>query len=160
MKNKVNLFRAGISAFVAGVLSTRWCWAAEEGLGQVGNNETMTLVLAIIKVVGSLAVVVLLLIVAVSLVKKMGLGRGGMQAGGLINVLDTRMIGPKKYVTIVEIAGDCVALGVTDQQINVLTTISSLQKEDRQPVKHFGPMLGKASTMFAAGKGKKEKDAK
>ncbi len=108
--------------------------AAGDGLQLAGNSETMTLVVAIVKVVGSLAVVVGLMLVAMHFVKKLGIGRAMLQSGKLIEVIDSRMIAPKKYVAVVRIADECVALGVTDQQITLLAKVN-----DR-----FPRMMGKA----------------
>ena len=44
-----------------------------------------------------------------------------MHSGGsLVNVLDTRMIAPKKYVAVLKIANEFVVVGITDQHINLL----------------------------------------
>jgi len=100
-----------------------------------GQGETVALLMAIVKVAGSLIVVVGLMLLAVHLIKKIGIGRGSGGDGRMIDVLDTRMIAPKKYVAVVQIAGKCVALGITDQQINLLTRVENAhpRQEDVPP---------------------------
>jgi flagellar biosynthetic protein FliO len=98
--------------------------AMGDGMQLTGNSETLTLIIAIVKVAGSLAVVVGVMLLALHLVKKLGIGRAMLQSGKLIDVIDSRMIAPKKYVALVRIADECVALGVTDQQITLLTRVS------------------------------------
>lgn len=104
--------------------------AAEDGVTLTGNAETMTLAVAIVKVVGSLAVVIGLMVLAMHLVKKLGIGRAMFESGKLIDVIDSRMIAPKKYVAVVRIAGECVALGVTDQQITLLANVDGHFQKD------------------------------
>ncbi len=52
--------------------------------------------------------------------KKMGLGHGSMSKGGLISVLDTRMIAPKKYISVVRVAGEDLAIGISDNNMSLL----------------------------------------
>lgn len=137
--------------------------AATEGVQLAGNSETMTLVIAIAKVVGSLGVVVGLMLAALHFVKKLGIGRAMLQSGKLIDIIDSRMIAPKKYVAVVRIADECVALGITDQQITLLTRVKDhvLDEEQEtvtaQPKKagsSFAAVLGRAAVL--AGKRKVE----
>ncbi|MEN8257738.1 MAG: flagellar biosynthetic protein FliO [Thermodesulfobacteriota bacterium] len=52
--------------------------------------------------------------------KKMGLGHGSPSKGGLISVLDTRMIAPKKYISVVRVAGEDLAIGISDSNLSLL----------------------------------------
>ncbi len=117
-------------------------------------SETTSLLLAIFKVVGSLAVVVALMLAFVFLIKKIGLNQG-LRETSLIRVLDNKMVAPKKYIAIVEIAGKTVSLGVTDHSINLLTEIepsavsnldssSSVSSPASLP-KQFADLLAKAT---------------
>ena len=64
-----------------------------------GEGETVALLLAIVKVAGSLILVVGLMLLAVQLIKKIGIGQGNVRDGRMINVLDSRMIAPKKAIS-------------------------------------------------------------
>lgn len=50
-------------------------------------------------------------------------GLGGFDGG--IRVLTSKLIGPQKYVSLVEIGGEVLALGITAQQITFLTKIEN-----------------------------------
>lgn len=127
------LLAAG-SAWLAPAVAHAADRAAAGGGGALlaGNSETLTLIVAIIKVVGSLAVVVGLMLLAMHFVKKLGIGRAMLQSGKLIDIIDSRMIAPKKYVTVVKIADECVALGVTDQQITMLAKLKDYSLDDAE----------------------------
>lgn len=131
--------------------------AAEEQAG--GNSvttpvldlaQTTSLAMTMMKVFGALLLTVgLMLLIAVWL-RKLGLSRAGLRQGTLINILDTKMIAPKKYVAVVRIAEKTLALGITDQQITLLSPLEGgditgpdIDKEERrQPT--FSSLLGKA----------------
>ncbi len=57
--------------------------------------------------------------------KKMGLGHGSVSKGGLITVLDTRMIAPKKYISVVRVAGEDLAIGISDTSMTLLCKLGS-----------------------------------
>lgn len=88
-------------------------------------RETTSLVTAIFKVLGSLAVVVGLMLLLFFLLKKYGFNKGLSATGSLINVVESRMIAPKKYIAVVEIANKCVAVGITDNSMTLLTDVDN-----------------------------------
>lgn len=88
-----------------------------------GAQETVSLVSAIFKVIGSLGLVLLLLLLFLLLIKKYGMGRLAARSNSLIKVVSTRMIGAKKYVTLLEVGGEFFLVGVTEQQINLLARL-------------------------------------
>ncbi|MEW6426838.1 MAG: flagellar biosynthetic protein FliO [Thermodesulfobacteriota bacterium] len=94
----------------------------------LAGGEPVSLAAAIVKVAVSLAVVIALLVAVVALLRKSGVGQGVVKAGRLINVLETRMIAPKKYVAVVEIGGETLALGITDQQITRLAALPAVER--------------------------------
>ena len=55
----------------------------------------------------------------------MGLTKSGLHQGSFIKLIDSKMIAPKKYVAVVQISGDLLALGVSDQQITMLHHLKS-----------------------------------
>lgn len=62
------------------------------------------------------------------------------------------MVAPKKYITIVDIAGKYVALGVTDHNINTLTNLDATikdqldQQTDNKSVTSFAKLLSNVKT--------------
>lgn len=99
--------------------------AAAAGLG--GRlNATSSLIAAIAKIIGSLAVVLTLMLLLLYIIKKLGLGKGGItKSGSQIKIIETRMVAPKKYIVIAQIAGKVLALGVTENSINMLTDLEN-----------------------------------
>ncbi len=100
---------------------------AEQGYAaELGGKlkETAGLVSAIAKVFGALAVVVALMMLLVIIIKKLGLSNGLTKTGTSIKIIETRMVAPKKYIAIAQIAGKHLALGITDNNINLLTELN------------------------------------
>lgn len=98
-------------------------------------KETASLAIALLKVAGSLLLVVGLMLLLMQGIKKLGLGGAKLKPSSLISILDTRMIAPKKYVAVLEVAEEFVLVGITDQQINLLTKLEkteSLNKTAKQ----------------------------
>lgn len=159
MKNWQNhILRASLAALF---LSLPGLLCAQENPADLG--ESTSLLLAILKVASSLAVVIALMMAFVYLVKKTGINKG-LKDNSLIRVLDNKMVAPKKYIAIVEIAGKTLALGVTDHNINLLSelepaAISSLHTATRVSSsasfpQQFAGFLAKA-TRQKAGRGEK-----
>lgn len=125
--------------------------------------ETGGLFMAIFKVLGSLAVVIGLMMIVVWWIKKLGIGKGVMRKGSLINILDTRMIAPKKYVAVLEVGGEFVVVGVTDQNINFLTrleTETELLRENLPPGSTPPVAMPFAASLTAAVNKFRKKDGK
>ena len=66
--------------------------------------ESASLFTAILKVAGSLGLVIGIMLLIVMLIKKLGLSGQTMRPGSMINILETRMLAPKKYLAVVETA--------------------------------------------------------
>ncbi|RPJ07733.1 MAG: hypothetical protein EHM36_06425 [Deltaproteobacteria bacterium] len=68
-----------------------------------------------------------------------GIERGLSMDSG-IRLLTSRPIAPRKYVSLVEIGGEILALGVSDEQITFLTKIENREFIDRVKASPFsGP---------------------
>ncbi len=122
-------------------LDVNWVLAAEPASDLALNDDTGSLVMAIVKVFSALAVVVGLMLVLLNWVRKLGLGKVSGKPGSMIRVLDTKMIAPKKYVAVLQVPGERIVVGVTDQQINLLTTLgeSGDVDEESAPQQSTGP---------------------
>lgn len=90
-----------------------------------GNQETLSLAAITFKTLGSLIFVVGLMLLLLFWIKKMGLVKSGFRQEGLITVLDSRMLAPKKQVSILEVAGAYLVVGLTEQQITLLATLEA-----------------------------------
>ena len=108
-----------------------------------------SLAIATAKALGALAVVLGLLMLLAAALKKLGLSGQSPQGDGLIKVLETRMLGPKKYVAVLDIAGQTMAVGITDQQITLLTRLEPDEKmlalaRQRPTSSRFASLLSRA----------------
>jgi flagellar biogenesis protein FliO len=99
------------------------------------NEETISLGTAIFKTIGSLVIVIGLMLLLLSWLKKTGLVKTGSRQEGLITVLDNQMLAPKKQVSVLEVGGAYLVVGLTDQQLTLLAT---LEPNDRlREAAHF-----------------------
>ncbi len=123
--------------------------AAADLSGKLSN--TTSLVSAIAKVFGALAVVVALMLLLIYFVKKLGLTNGLAKRGSHIKIIETRMIAPKKYIAIAQIAGKQLALGITDHHITLLTDLDDqiLSTNTNSPDKSPQVSSGDQSLTFA-----------
>jgi flagellar biogenesis protein FliO len=78
---------------------------------------------AALKMLLSLGVVLGLLFVLLRVLKQTPWARKDLGADVSIRVLTTQLIAPRKYISLVEIGGEVLALGVSEAQINYLTKI-------------------------------------
>ena len=139
------------------------CLVNEPALAAAATSpETPSLLSAIVKVFGSLLVVVGLMLVLLYFIKRSGLGSGQGRSGSAIAVLETRMVAPKKYIAIVEIADKCLAIGITDHNINLLADLGPEAKSSlaslmpAKPGASFAGLLSKSMKSWqssASGKG-------
>jgi len=106
------------------------------------NEETISLTTAIFKTLGSLIIVVGLMLLLLFWIRKMGLVRTGSRDEGLITVLDSRMLAPKKQVSVLEVAGTYLVVGLAEQQITLLATLDPNErlKEAAQSRQTFPPL--------------------
>jgi flagellar biogenesis protein FliO len=102
---------------------------------------------SLIKMISALAVVVGIMIAAMYCIKKYMKGVGtGIDDGRFIKILSTRYIGPKCSIMLVDILDSVIAIGLANNQITMLTTISDqkslerlndFEKEKKNPISLF-----------------------
>jgi len=136
--------------------------------GLTGNQETLSLTTTIFKTLGSLTIVIGLMLLLLFWIRKMGLVRVGSRQEGLISVLDSQMLAPKKQVSVLEVAGAYLVVGLTEQKITLLATLdandrlreAALSRKPLAPLPaSFASMLNKASQGISGLKQKKEGSA-
>ncbi len=153
-----SLLLAGL--FLTSPGGVAWAQVQEPATGLALNDDTGSLVMAIVKVFSALAVVVGLMLVLLHWVRKLGLGKLDGKTGSLIQVLDTKMIAPKKYIAVLQLPGERIVVGVTDQQINFLTSLgepdpevdNTARQKSAAPT-NFSKMLRSAEGLFPGNKG-------
>lgn len=76
------------------------------------------------KMLAALAIVIALMIVAAYFIKKYFLhSLPDIGGGALINILSTRHVSPKNSIILVEVLGQVMLVGVSGQQISLLSRI-------------------------------------
>lgn len=96
--------------------SVPWTEPADEAPGE------LALAPLIFKVCFGLGLVVMLAWGTVYLLRRTTLGQGMASTDSAVQVLDRNWLGPKKAIYLVDISGRTLALGVTEEHINVLST--------------------------------------
>jgi len=76
-----------------------------------------------VKMIAALALVIGLLFVSLHVFKRMYKNKLGGQTGDLIRVLASSYVGVKKNVTLVEVPGTVLVLGITNDRITLLSEI-------------------------------------
>jgi flagellar biosynthetic protein FliO len=102
---------------------------------------------SLIKMIAALAVVLGIMIAAMYFLKKFVKGSGtGVDDGKFIKIISTRYIGPKCSIMLMDVLNSIIVVGIANNQITMLTTISDpkslerlndLDREKRNPVSFF-----------------------
>jgi len=85
--------------------------------------ESMTW--AILKMILALGMVCGLLFFMVRFLKRNGMAKRGLAFNHGIRILGTQSIAPQKYISLVEIGGEVLALGISETQVTLLTKIEN-----------------------------------
>ncbi len=125
-------------------------WAAEEAPLAVVTPQfaPMQSMAAIGKLLAAFLIIGALMALLFKVMKKMGLGHGAMSKGGLISVLDSRMIAPKKYISVVRIAGEDLAIGISDNNLSLLCKLGhGASRQEKREIEdlQFAENLEKAN---------------
>jgi flagellar protein FliO/FliZ len=89
-------------------------------------------ILSILKMLSALALVLGLMVVAMFFLRKfMSKTGGGVESDELVKIVSTRYLGPKSSIVILDVLGRVVVVGVTNQQISLLTEIDDRESLDR-----------------------------
>ncbi len=89
---------------------------------QPDADDDLNLTMATIKILVALCVV-LALVVGLALVLKRATYRMRHVGGGTISVMSQVPLGPTQFLTVVDIAGEIVVLGVTEHTVTALSSI-------------------------------------
>jgi flagellar biogenesis protein FliO len=97
----------------------------------------MEMIWAAFKMILAMGIGLAFLYFLIRLTKRLDLSRRASQGENGIKILTSKLIAPQKYVTLVEIGGEVLALGVSAQQVTFLTKI-----ENRERIQEFLPVPG------------------
>ncbi|MBF0169738.1 MAG: flagellar biosynthetic protein FliO [Nitrospinae bacterium] len=119
---------------------------------------------ASVRMVGALAVTVGLFLLGAVLFRKFSgkLSLGAPSGDALVRTLASAPLGPKQRIALVEVAGEVMALGISEDSISFLTSIDDAETADRirrmtAPLPGAGDaaLLASITGAFSGGKGKK-----
>lgn len=85
----------------------------------------MEMTWAIIKMILVLGTILLTLFFLSRLLKGRRMGRGNGAASSGIRVLASQCLAPQKYISLVEVGGEVLALGISEHHISLLTKIEN-----------------------------------
>ena len=100
------------------------------------------------KALGALILIIGLMLFIAAALRKLGLQQGSGGRGELLQVLETKPLGPRKYLTVVAAAGHYFLLGVADQQINLISRLENHEEIERL-LREQGQKGGPGSAGFA-----------
>ncbi len=109
-----------------------------------------------LKMLAALAAVLGGLFVAVYLARRFFQGAGAASGGRLVRVIASHYIGVKKAVTLVEIPGAVLVLGVAGDRITLLSriddpaTLERIQRREPQAAASFGDHLSRLTARMKA----------
>lgn len=86
---------------------------------------------AILKMIVVLGTILLALFLLSRLMRKNRMMTGGSTSGCGIRVLATHSLAPQKYLSLVEMGGEILALGISEAQITLLTKIENKETIER-----------------------------
>lgn len=106
---------------------------AENGLDETAKEAVGSVLPSIFKMLSALVVVLFALYGSVYLLKK-GMGKkfASGKNGCALEVLESTFVAPRKTVSLLRVADRAVLIGITDQQISVLTELSVEQTAELQ----------------------------
>jgi len=94
--------------------------------------ETVPFLSSLVKMLLALAIVLGMMVGSVYFIKKILHSTSpAMDRGTLIRILASRYLGPKNSILVVDVAGQIIVVGLSNQQMNVLTTISDKEVLDK-----------------------------
>jgi len=148
----VNTDRVGADSHTAGQELGRD--AEGENTTQQSNQTLFTSAFpSLVRMISALAIVLVCIYLAMYLLKRM-MGKRYSTSGqpNLLEVLATIYIAPKKTVSLVRVADKSVLVGMTDNQISVLTELDAYQtalieaaQKGQKEKDHFSELLKSAS---------------
>jgi flagellar biogenesis protein FliO len=88
----------------------------------------MEMIWAAVKMVFAMGAGLALLYLLIRFTKRLDLARRSSSPDAGIKVLTNKLIAPQKYISLVEIGGEILALGISAQQVTFLTKIENKEK--------------------------------
>ncbi|MDZ7642542.1 MAG: flagellar biosynthetic protein FliO [Desulfurivibrio sp.] len=93
--------------------------APAESAAMTGGDQ-FSPILPFFKAVGVLLLIIGLMLLVAAIVRKLGMHQGPGGRGELLHIIETSPLGPRKYLAVVEAAGEYFLVGVSEQRIDPL----------------------------------------
>lgn len=122
-----------IFALIAFLLNTLYCTAVFSAPETTINTEP-SMVMASMRVMWGLLVVLGIIFVIYALAKKKFNFLPGSNENSLITIVEARHLMNKKSIYLIDVRGKEYLLGVSDNNINLLSTINKIDQEEFQTV--------------------------
>ncbi len=131
--------------FVVNLTSAVVVWGAESQQ-QLAAEQHQSLIFTGLKMVGALALILGLMLLTLHFLKRYRSCVRSRSPESHVQVLDVRMLAPKKSIALVEVAGERLLLGVGTEQVTMLSRIDSPPRQNNPEVEEQEP--GFASTLL------------
>jgi flagellar biosynthetic protein FliO len=106
--------------------------------------NSVELLPAMVKIFSALAIVIGIMVISLFVAKKvLRRTEGRCEGTDVIKILSTRYVGPKSSIMVVDVAGKVLVVGLSPQNLSLLTSIDDQQSIDRLRPSHG--MAGKSS---------------
>lgn len=112
------------------LLLPHFVFAEQDGTGQATSPALrppelggLEATFSIIKILAAFLVVAGVMALVFKMMRK--IGPRSLSKTGLIEVLDTRMIAPKKYISVIRIADQDMAVAISDDHISLLCPLNT-----------------------------------
>jgi len=116
----------------------------------------ISLFVAALKVVGALALTLVLMVLAVWALKKL-MGAAAVRSDGdIVTIIELRYLAPKKAVALVKVLDRVLIVGVTDQSLTSLGELTAEEAatlDERKPERTDGGGFGAILASFRRGSG-------
>jgi flagellar biosynthetic protein FliO len=110
----------------------QWAVADQQGLIFTG-----------LKMVGALALILGLMLLSLHFLKRYRLGMNRRSPESQVQILDVRMLAPKKSIALVEVAGERLLLGVGTETVTMLSRFDSQPQQLMPEAETAGPGFAK-----------------
>ena len=113
--------------------------------------ETPTLLPSFLKMIFALSIVLGIMIAAAYFFRKfLGRSVATSDESAMINVVATRYLGPKSSIMLVDVLGELIVLGISNNQMSVLTTISDpgARQKIKEPKDQQAPIMPSIMDQF------------
>lgn len=119
MKKQDRVFFAFLCVFAVSCSWSNQVFAA----GAVATGDTPSLALALVKMIFALAMVIGLLLLALQGIRRFRLLQEKTCGGDIIKVIATKGLAPKKFISVLEVGGETIVVGMSETSISLLTKI-------------------------------------